>query len=78
MLSICVFRYLPVGEPSETVIDAANREILRRLARETRFIVSSTVVRGTFALRPCFINPRTTMSDVDAFIDTVLNLGATL
>jgi aromatic-L-amino-acid decarboxylase len=78
VLSICVFRYRPQGDPAEAAVDAANREILRRLARETRFVVSSTVVRGTFALRPCFINPRTTMSDVDAFVDTVISLGDTL
>jgi aromatic-L-amino-acid decarboxylase len=78
VLSICVFRYRPSGDPAEAAIDAANREILRRLARETRFVVSSTVVRGQFALRPCFINPRTSMSDVDAFVDTVIALGDTL
>jgi aromatic-L-amino-acid decarboxylase len=55
-----------------------NREILRRLARETRFIVSSTVVHGRFALRPCFINPRTSLTDVDAFVDTVIALGTGL
>lgn len=79
VLSICVFRYRPSDASVEEVaIDAVNREILRRLARETRFVVSSTVVHGRFALRPCFINPRTSLSDVDAFVDTVLALGAGL
>ena len=75
VLSICVFRYHPGSELSEVAVDALNREILRRLARETRFLVSSTVVDGTFALRPCFINPRTSLGDVDAFVDTVIALG---
>jgi aromatic-L-amino-acid decarboxylase len=75
VLSICVFRYRPSPDAGEAALDAINREILRRLARETRFIVSSTVVDGTFALRPCFINPRTSMTDVDAFVDTVIALG---
>jgi aromatic-L-amino-acid decarboxylase len=76
VLSICVFRYRPVDDDmGEAAIDAVNREILRRLARETRFVVSSTVVHGQFALRPCFINPRTSLADVDAFVDTVLALG---
>ncbi len=75
VLSICVFRYLPADDVSEVAVDAVNREILRRLARETRFVVSSTIVHGQFALRPCFINPRTSLADVDAFVDTVLALG---
>jgi aromatic-L-amino-acid decarboxylase len=76
VLSICVFRYVPEHAASEAEIDAANREILRRLARETRFVVSSTIVKSRFALRPCFINPRSTLADVDEFVDTVLALGA--
>jgi aromatic-L-amino-acid decarboxylase len=78
VLSICVFRFVPEGPVTGSELDALNRSILRRLARETRFIVSSTVVHGHFALRPCFINPRTTLSDVDAFVDTVIALGETL
>ncbi|MCZ3386953.1 MAG: aminotransferase class V-fold PLP-dependent enzyme [Actinomycetia bacterium] len=73
VLSICVFRYVPADPAND--IDAVNREILRRLARESRFVVSSTLVHGQFALRPCFINPRTDASDVDAFVDTVLAMG---
>jgi aromatic-L-amino-acid decarboxylase len=75
VLSICVFRYVPADVSDGARVDAVNREILRRLARETRFVVSSTVVNGNFALRPCFINPRTTIADVDAFVDTVISLG---
>ena len=75
VLSICVFRYVPDGATEPQQVDAANREILRRLARETRFVVSSTVVRGAFALRPCFINPRTSLADVDEFVDTVIAFG---
>lgn len=75
VLSICVFRYVPESATTEGAINDANREILRRLARESRFVVSSTMVKGRFALRPCFINPRTTLADVDEFVDTVVALG---
>ena len=75
VLSICLFRYRSGSAVSEAAVDAVNRKILRRLARETRFIVSSTVVDGTLGLRPCFINPRTSLADVDAFVDTVIALG---
>jgi aromatic-L-amino-acid decarboxylase len=75
VLSICVFRYLPERVVSDASIDEVNRDILRALARESRFVVSSTVVKDRFALRPCFINPRTTLADVDEFVDTVIALG---
>lgn len=75
VLSICVFRYVPETATSEAAINDVNREIVRRLARESRFFVSSTLVKGAFALRPCFINPRTTLPHVDEFVDTVIALG---
>ena len=34
--------------------------LLRRLQRETPYLPSSTRVDGVYAIRPCFINPRTT------------------
>jgi len=72
VLSICGFRY---RADTAHDWDAVNRQILRRLARETPIVVSSTVVDGSFVLRPCFINARTTSADVDAFIDTVIRFG---
>ena len=73
ILSICGFRYRPASADAD--IDAINRQILRRLARETPIVVSSTVVDGSFVLRPCFINARTSIADVDAFVDTVIRFG---
>ena len=73
VLSICGFRYRPDAPGAD--LDATNRQILRRLARETPIVVSSTVVDGQFVLRPCFINARTSLADVDAFIDTVIRFG---
>ena len=72
VLSICGFRY---RTDAERDWDAVNRSILRRLARETEFVVSSTVIDGRFMLRPCFINARTSPTDVDRFVDTVLRFG---
>lgn len=74
VLSICGFRYRTEAKDGRDW-DAVNRLILRRLARETAIVVSSTVVDGQFVLRPCFINARTTLSDVDRFIETVLRFG---
>ena len=55
--------------------DPVNVEILSRLRRTTRSIPTSTQVDGRLAIRPCFINPRTTLADVDAIVDNVIALG---
>lgn len=73
VLSICGFRFRTTAALDW---NAVNAQILRRLARETEIVVSSTLVDGSFVLRPCFINARTSMADVDAFVDTVIAMGA--
>lgn len=72
-LSICCFRH--VAPPDEDP-NGFNQQLLRRLLRETDFMPSSTLVDGRFAIRPCFINLRTTLDHVDAFVDAVLRIGA--
>jgi hypothetical protein len=41
-------------------------------------VTSSTRVDGRFAIRPCFINPRSTLADADALVDEVLTVGRNL
>ena len=72
VLSICGFRYRTDADQDW---DAVNSRILRRLVRETPIVVSSTFVDGSFVLRPCFINARTTTAHVDEFLDTVVRFG---
>lgn len=71
-LSIVCFRYAP---PQGMDGDPLNWLILERLRRETSFIPTSTIIDGAVAIRPCFINPRTTQDDVDGLVDAVLALG---
>ena len=71
-LSIACFRYRPRDGVDA---DALNRRILGRLRRETPYIPSSTVVEGAYALRPCFINPRTTQREVTGLVDAVVRIG---
>jgi aromatic-L-amino-acid/L-tryptophan decarboxylase len=71
-LSIVCFRYAP---PEGADGDRINRRILERLRQETTVIPTSTVVDGVLAIRPCFINPRTTRHEVDELVDAVLRLG---
>ena len=69
-LSIVCFRHRFDGEA-----DRRNAALLQRLRRETPYAPSSTVIGGRFAIRACFINPRTTLADVDGLVDAVSELG---
>jgi aromatic-L-amino-acid decarboxylase len=72
VLSICGFRY---RTDADLDWDTVNSRLMRRLVRETGTIVSSTFVDGHYALRPCFINARTTPAHVDRFLDTTVRFG---
>lgn len=71
-LSVACFRYRP---PAGIDGGELNFRLLERLRRETPFIPTSTVVRGVLAIRPCFINPRTTIREVDGLVDAVVRIG---
>jgi aromatic-L-amino-acid decarboxylase len=77
-LSICCFRYRPAGVADEASIDAFNQRLLAAVVARGRTVTSSTRVAGRFAIRPCFINPRTTLDDADALVDEVLTVGREL
>lgn len=66
-LSITCFRY--------AADDAVNIEILTRLRRATRSVPTATLIDGRFAIRPCYINPRTEFADVEALIENVVAIG---
>jgi aromatic-L-amino-acid decarboxylase len=71
-LSIACFRYRP---PDGVDSNALNDHIVERLRRETRFIPTTTVIGGLTAIRPCFINPRTTQREVDGLVESVIRFG---
>jgi aromatic-L-amino-acid decarboxylase len=75
-LSIVCFRFRPAGD--NVNLDRLNTRLLERLRRETSFVPTSTVVGGALAIRPCFINPRTTQRDVDGLADAVVRIGTEL
>lgn len=76
-LSICCFRYRRSGQ-EEPELDSLNAEIARRLRAEGDYVPSTTRVSGTLAIRPCYINPRTTIEQVDGLADRVRELGDSL
>jgi hypothetical protein len=59
-----------------TILNQLNREVLARVRARGRYIPSATTVHGAFVIRPCYINPRTTLADVDALVDEVESCGA--
>jgi len=62
-LSICCFRYRAPGIDDAT-FDRMNAEITHRLRAEPPYVPSTTRVAGRFAIRPCDINPRNTLTEV--------------
>ncbi len=81
-LSICCFRYVPSlqreSPRDEERLNAFNRELLKRLHEEHHHIPSSSELEGRFAIRACYINPRTTLDDVESLADAVERIGAEL
>ncbi|HEY2888078.1 MAG TPA: aminotransferase class V-fold PLP-dependent enzyme, partial [Candidatus Limnocylindrales bacterium] len=78
VLSICCFRFRPASWSDEGRVDALNEAILHGIRARGRAVTSSTRVDGRLAIRPCFINPRTTLADADALVDEVLGVGREL
>jgi aromatic-L-amino-acid decarboxylase len=72
-LSICGFRYRGSGGPDR--LDEVNATIVRRLHAHSPYVPSGTFVEGRYAIRPCFINPRTSAEDVDAMVGWVRRIG---
>lgn len=73
-LSICCIRYRRPGV-DDPELDALNVEIARLLRAETPFVPSTTRVHGRLAIRPCYINPRTTLAEVDGLARAVRAIG---
>lgn len=76
-LSICCFRYWAPGLDDPT-LDQLNAEIARRLRAQTPFVPSTTRVAGRLAIRPCYINPRTTIREVDGLAQAAREIGDSL
>jgi aromatic-L-amino-acid decarboxylase len=72
-LSVLPFQHVP--EDPAVDVDAHNARIARRLQRDGHVWVASAVVDGSVAIRPCFVNFRTTDDDVRALVDEVCAVG---
>jgi glutamate/tyrosine decarboxylase-like PLP-dependent enzyme len=68
-LSIFCFRYRPRGFAGD--LDALNERILVAVQRAGSSYLSNSRVRGTFALRGCVLNYRTTKRDMEILLEDV-------
>ena len=85
-LSICCFRYVPEslatqlkslaasGDSSSEInaqLDQLNTDIMNAVQRGGRAYLSNASIRGTFALRACVTNFRTTRADIDETLEII-------
>jgi aromatic-L-amino-acid decarboxylase len=77
VLSICCFRYRAKGL-DDVALNALNARIAKQLHAQTPYVPSTTMVHGRFAIRPCYVNPRTTLADVDGMVDAARRIGDAL
>lgn len=73
-LSICCFRYRAPGL-SEEQLNALNNTLVQRLHARSPYVPSGTLVNGRYAVRPCFINPRTEEHDLAELLRWVREIG---
>jgi aromatic-L-amino-acid decarboxylase len=73
-LNIVVFRYRGRGG-AEDRLKALNQEILIRLQESGVAVLSSTTLRGRFALRMANTNHRTRREDMDTLVEAILDLA---
>ncbi len=79
-LSITTFRYIPPdltpgSEQVEAYLNRLNAELLARLQRGGEAFLSNAVLRGTFLLRACIVNFRTSLEDIEAVPALVSHIG---
>ena len=67
---VVCFRARPTGA-DDAGLDALNERVLARVVRDGRYFISSTRLRGAFALRACILGFRTAEEDIDGLVRTV-------
>jgi len=74
VLSICCFRYRH-PDLDDHQLNALNKRLVARLRAEGDLVPSTTVLDGRLAIRPCYINPRTRMDDVQLLARRAEEIG---
>jgi len=79
-LSITTFRYAPEDLPKATrkieeYLNQLNHELLSRLEKGGQAFLSKAVIHGTYVLRACIVNFRTSLEDIEALPGIVVRVG---
>jgi len=82
-LSIATFRYVPSDlqpgdEKVEEYLNQLNSELLGRLQKSGEAFLTNAVIGGTFVLRACIVNFRTSLADIRALPGIITRLGGEL
>ena len=73
-LGILCFRVNPGGH-DEAALEQANRKVLAQVFWDDLAFLSSTSLKGVFALRLCILNHTTTWEDVRRTLDLVIGFA---
>jgi glutamate/tyrosine decarboxylase-like PLP-dependent enzyme len=79
-LSITTFRFVPTdlgsgSEEAASYLNELNLALLTRLQGSGEAYLSNAVIHGKFALRACIVNFRTSLTDIEALLPIVLEMG---
>jgi len=78
-LGVVCFRYRPPEGPgAEAALEELNERIQDRIVESGFAMMSSTRLRGTYALRLCILNYRSTAGDVEATLRRIREAGREL
>jgi len=82
-LSIATFRFVPAdltlsGVEREQYLNDLNSALVTRLQADGEFFVSNAVINGSYVLRACIVNFRTSLADVEAVPEMVVRTGRSL
>jgi len=72
---VVCFRVRPVGVESSEELDRVNEECLTRVVADGRYFISSTKLKGRYALRICVLGFRTTEKEMEGVVEAVLMRG---
>jgi glutamate/tyrosine decarboxylase-like PLP-dependent enzyme len=74
-LSIATFRYIPEGNQTEAYLNTLNEELLNELQAGGELFVSNAIINGSYCLRACIVNFRTSKKDIDEMIEIIVREG---
>ena len=75
-LSICCFRYVPVGIDDDEYLDRLNTRVMTELQLDGRVFPSNALVHGRTAIRSCIVSYRTEAEHLQRLLDLTREIGA--